>query len=436
MNLAVGFWLESVVYRACGLPLALRRWSGTPMAGLPADRQCVRDCYLDTFASPLSGADLAAYVVAAIIWPLAIPMAAGWLTLRNGAAIRRRSGKGAWRQFAEQLQLAWREGVLPPWYYIFELHEPGRREKAGLFLTRWESKRGVYPAMRGRGPVAPLRDKARFAAHCAAHGVRAAPVLAEIRKGSTTFTDARRTLPDADLFVKPAAGRGGVGAERWTCVGPGRYRGPGVVTVDAADLLKRLEVRSRRRDLLIQPRLTSHRDLADLACGALATVRILTCLDEDGRPEVTDAVFRMAAVEGSPVDNFHAGGIAAPVDLASGRLAAATDLGMDARRGWVERHPVTGAAITGRILPFWAEAQDLARQAHRAFSEHLVIGWDVGLLDDGPCIVEGNGGPDLDLMQRPARQPMGGRRFSQLCAFHLDRRRRQMSEGAPAWTAG
>jgi len=421
MNAELGAWLESVVYRACGLPLALRRSMGLAGAGLPPDRQCVRDCYLDTFGCISSARDLAALVVAAAIWPLAAPLSAGWMTLRNAQAIRRRNGKGALRQFAEQLELAWREGLLPPWYYIFELHEPAQRAQAALFFTRWESKRGVYPVVRRAGPVAPLRDKARFAAHCQAHGIRAAPLVAEVRKCVTTFHGDQKSLPPQDLFVKPIAGRGGTGAAVWAYVGEGRYRSGRSEIVDAAALLRRLEARSRRRDLLIQPRLVNHGDVRDLACGTLATARILTCLDEEGRPEVMAAVFRMAAVEGSPVDNFHAGGIAASVELATGRLTAATDLGMDARRGWTERHPVTGALILGRALPCWPEALELARRAHAVFSDHLVVGWDVALLDDGPCIIEGNGGPDLDVMQRPARSPMGGQRFSQLCAFHLAR---------------
>ena len=42
---------------------------------------------------------------------------------------------------------------------------------------------------------------------------------------------------------------------------------------------------------------------------------------------------------------------------------------------------------------------DLCFRAHRAFAGLRIIGWDVGITDDGPLLVEGNATPDLDLMQ-------------------------------------
>jgi hypothetical protein len=52
----------------------------------------------------------------------------------------------------------------------------------------------------------------------------------------------------------------------------------------------------------------------------LPTVRVVTCLDERGGPELIGAVFRMSVGKNVTVDNLHAGGIAAQVALDSGRL--------------------------------------------------------------------------------------------------------------------
>ena len=91
-------------------------------------------------------------------------------------------------------------------------------------------------------------------------------------------------------------------------------------------------------------------------------------------------------------------------------------------RGWCERHPDTGAAIAGRALPYWQETLDLARRAHTlAFADHVVIGWDIAILAEGPRLVEGNKGPDLDLVQKSHREPLGNARLGQLLAFHLRR---------------
>jgi hypothetical protein len=110
------------------------------------------------------------------------------------------------------------------------------------------------------------------------------------------------------------------------------------------------------------------------------------------------------------------------VDIATGRLGRASDLGMDASLGWFSAHPDTGEAIEGRVLPFWDEARRLAIRAHRAFADRVVIGWDIAILENGPILIEGNGNPDLDIIQRFMRVGLRGQRFGELVAFHLRQR--------------
>jgi hypothetical protein len=66
----------------------------------------------------------------------------------------------------------------------------------------------------------------------------------------------------------------------------------------------------------------------------------------------------------------------------------------------------------------WKEVRDLAFRAHQAFNDRTIIGWDIGIAPDGPILIEGNYGPDVDMMQRPA-DPLGRGRFTQLIAHHL-----------------
>ena len=83
----------------------------------------------------------------------------------------------------------------------------------------------------------------------------------------------------------------------------------------------------------------------------LVVADVAALLREKGDYEVTDAALRMSVSPASPVDNFHAGGIAAAVDVRTGRLGQATDLGMGPDFKWHDVHPLTGAQITGRQLP-------------------------------------------------------------------------------------
>jgi hypothetical protein len=174
----------------------------------------------------------------------------------------------------------------------------------------------------------------------------------------------------------------------------------------------------------------NHMALRDLGNGALATLRILTCLDEQDRPEIVAAMLRMAVGRNRTVDNLHAGGIAAQVALTSGILTEATDLGLRVHRGFVGSHPDSGAPIAGRVIPHWPTVCALARRAHLAFADRIFIGWDIAVLDDGPCVVEANSGPDVDLLQRHDGRGLCATRYGVLLAWHVRQCTRNASAAA------
>jgi hypothetical protein len=362
------------------------------------------------------------------VWPAVNLGMIGWTTWLNGGAIRGRTGKGIIRQFVEQWALAFGHSIIPPYYYVFDLHDPAKRRQAGQYLQRFETKGGLYRLFKRRMRAkSALQDKVAFAKLCQAQGVATAPVILELANGKPVGgkpvggQGGAVTLPPVDLFVKPSEGRGGQGAERWDHDGArggwvrdGRF-------LDAAGLLQHFAALSQGERYLVQPRLVNHADVRDLSNGALSTIRLLTCMNEAGGYEATNAVFRMAVGGNSLVDNFHAGGIAAAVDMASGVLGPATDLGMRAERGWCDRHPNSDAAITGQRLPHWPETLAMACRAHAAFPDRIMIGWDIAVLDEGPQIIEANGSPDLDIHQRCEGRPIGNARFGELLAFHAGR---------------
>lgn len=401
---------ERILYRIAGLPVACR--------GLltPDRRSGVHSAYAHYYWTPDGAVEWLELAAALVLWPFVLVLSAIWFTLGNGKHIAARSGRPAARQLIEQIACYFSAGILPPWYYIFSLHDRDV-SAATRFINRFETKRGAYRLLaRHTGQTSPLADKAAFAQRCAAAGLSSAPIIGLARDGRY----AGGPLPRHDLFVKPITGRGGRGAERWDHIGAGAYRHETRGVMNAAELCARLARESKRVPRLVQPRLVNHAALASFSNGALATVRALTCLDEVGRPELVAAVFRMATGANRTVDNIHAGGIAAAIDLRSGRLSAATDLGMDATLGWLDRHPDTGASIAGTALPGWDAVRRLALDAHAAFADRICIGWDIALIDTGACLVEGNGAPDVDLMQRPMRRGLATARFGTLLAYHLE----------------
>jgi len=359
-----------------------------------------------------------------LTWPPIVFGTSAWFTALNGPAIRRRSGKGVVRQMYEQLQLATRHAILPPWYYMFELFEEARFQRAGEYLRRDETKGGIFRMLQRVAKDRTLNNKARFADRCRKHDIRT-PDYLEAKFGSVLRPGRQEadSLPHADLFVKPTRGRGGRGTESWRYDGS-RWSREGAVAIDEPALLEHLRVLSTTEKYLIQRRLVSHPDLADLSAGVLTTVRMMTILAENGDFEATHAVYRMPSTASAKVDNFHAGGLAAKIDIETGELGPASDIGLHPDSDWHTNHPVSGAQIAGRKMPFWKETIDLARRAHAAMPERAIIGWDIAIVADGPMLIEGNGGADLDIIQRAHREPMGNSRFGELLAHHLENRTR------------
>lgn len=404
----------------------------------PAASVTIGKAYRSRFWHPRRAGEWLDILVAFLAWPFGVLFCALSYTWKNGAVVAERFGRSPVRQFGDQLRLVVTSGLLPPWYYIFELYRPGEMKLARCYLTRGETKRGAYRILaEARRSASPLSDKEAFASFCAERDIAALPVLLSAHEGELRGPiSTPRALPRIDLFVKPVRARGGRGAERWDHRGGGIYRlHESGLQLSAEQFLERLREMSRSQPLLVQERARNHPAISDLTNGALSTIRMISCLDEQDEPEIMAAVLRMAVGQNATVDNVHAGGMGVPIDLAGGRLLQGTDMGVDAHMGWIDFHPTTGGRITGRPLPMWKETCDLVRRAHRAFGDWVVIGWDVAVMADRPRLVEGNSGPDIDLIQRPMRRPFGNDRFGELLAHHLNRpevRRYWADENAPA----
>jgi len=345
------------------------------------------------------------------------------LIKKNGRAVYEITGIPAWKQYFDMLKFSLILPTRPQNYYIYDLFDPQNRAAARDFIFRHETKNVLYKMLDvpRLGEISPLTDKGKFARKALAAGLPIAPTICSIEDGKVEYFN---ELPPEDLFVKRLKGKGGAGAELWFYLSrEGVYRKKGrKLKLDADRLIRHYREKSGEEPVLIQARVTNHPELIDISCSALSTCRVMTILNEKDEPEVVAAVYRMAARQGSIVDNFHRGGIAAPVNIDSGTLGLATNLGLKADLGRVACHPLTGAQIEGRKLPFWAETMQLAVRAHEAFRPRVVVGWDICITESGPILIEGNAQPCVDFIQRTYNQPLGRMRFGEIMAFHLRRR--------------
>ena len=319
-----------------------------------------------------------------------------WVPWRAGAVQRKFGLDAAWRRRATAIARA--RFADPNDIALFRVESA---EALDGYVRRYEDaafNKAINPL--GWTPQCALADKARFAARCRAAGLPHAETIAiATRSGVEWFGE-----PDGrGLVAKPTDGEGGDGL---------RMLGP---IADRAALTAALG--GVRGTVIVQPRVTPHPALADVALAALPTVRIVTILDEHGAPEVVSATMRLPSDPVAVVDNMKAGGLLAPVDLADGTLGLACK---GYGGGDYRTHPVTGAAIPGRALPDWDGSKALVVRAHAlAFADYALIGWDVAMTPGGPLLIEGNGKPGVLMPQRAARRGLCETRYGALLAHHL-----------------
>jgi hypothetical protein len=75
--------------------------------------------------------------------------------------------------------------------------------------------------------------------------------------------------------------------------------------------------------------------------------------------------------------------------------------------------------VTGRVISNWPAIAAVARDAHRAFSGRMIIGWDLALATEGVFVIEGNSDADTHFLQRVHRQMIGHSPLAPLLRHHL-----------------
>jgi hypothetical protein len=353
------------------------------------------------------------------------------LVRRHGGTVSAEAQVPRWRQLATMVWLSTTLPTPPGYYYKFELYRSAQRKQAMHYLYNFETKAVLFELLGKGGPAPdeapPLEDKLRFSAHAQLNGLAAIPTIAELTDG-----DIDAEIPRRDLFVKPRHGQSGRSAMAWTYRRDNdTYQLVGTdKAVDRSELTREIMLRAGRQPMLVQPRLSSHGDIAGLALDAVPTCRVVTIIDETGQPEPVLAVFRMPSRPSTVVDDVRTGAIAAAVDLSSGRLTSAASLNRSSYHRFA-RHPHTSAPIEDAVLPDWPSVLRLASDGHRCFPSYVFVSWDVALTPDGPTLIEGNATIGVDALQRVHLTPLGNHRFGQLLARHLRDRVTKLDAAQP-----
>lgn len=149
---------------------------------------------------------------------------------------------------------------------------------------------------------------------------------------------------------------------------------------------------------VFQTLLRPHPDLARLIGPTVGTLRVLS-LRFAGGPAPLYAMLKLPG-PGAMVDGALSGSNAAAIiDPESGQIRRAQLLSDPIGKDLLHSH-VTGVALPGATLPHFAEAVELALDAHRLFPHLGVLGSDVILTDKGPILNELNANPLAGLVQK------------------------------------
>lgn len=208
-------------------------------------------------------------------------------------------------------------------------------------------------------------------------------------RGDTRPDDVADMMTLPQLIGKPLEGSSGQGIQRYT---PEDWQGgpEAFLARLKADGIGILE------EIVIQ-----HPAMASLCPTSVNTCRIATLLG-DKREGIVYAFLRIG--NGKVMDNVDCGGMAARIDLDSGKLLT---VGADKAGNTYTRHPITGTEIIGFTVPYWEEAKAMCLEAAKKVPQMRFVAWDVAITPDGPTFIEGNSFPSHAVPQFAAHYPDG-----------------------------
>ncbi len=257
-------------------------------------------------------------------------------------------------------------------------------------------------------------NKFLFFQFCREYDFRSPSVLAAYENGRCIFSEfENKQLPKEDLFIKKMNGMMGMGAKK-LLYQDGVYTDNRGNRYNEESLFNLLEETSiKNYPVLLQHVIKNHPSWSKFTSGALATCRIVTYRTPDSSEiKPLFATFRMP-VGTMHVDNFSAGGIAAPVDVKTGMLG--TLVGSKPINGFYEftHHPDTKQRVEGTVLPEWIDLLAFALKMHRKVRSAFV-GWDICLTDHGCCVLEGSLEWGVSTYESPYEKPIKNTQYPEI----------------------
>ena len=336
--------------------------------------------------------------------------------VREVSEVSTATGRSAFTVGAEVVSAWLRDGIDPrqfAGYMLWDVARAARRD-----FVRASELDPFFAATTQRADRALMLDKAGFAVHALSCGIPCLPTVAVINRcegmevptaavaaeRAGLFEVLERVTAKGDVVLKPSVGKQGIGVYRVSH--GGRVRDADGQDVSMAALTESVFAYRHPAGAygyIVQPLLDSHPELVELTgVTELSTLRVITAVRE-GVVHTVRAFLKIAA-PGRLTNNFRGGAtgsLLTPLDPTSGRLGDLVGILRPENRFAIERtstHPVTGRRVSGRELPAWRDALDVAHRGALLHPRTATLGWDIVLGPAGWHVLEvntswGPGGP-------------------------------------------
>ena len=200
-------------------------------------------------------------------------------------------------------------------------------------------------------------------------------------------------LSKKKIILKPRFGTGGQGIIKVTLAVDGNYS----VNNKIKTKVEFFNLISKLNDYIavefIQQSTFSEKFFPD----STNTIRITTyCNPKTNEGEILYSLMRFGRTKSAPADNVGAGGIYSLIDLNTGKLMQAIELGENGKYSFHKSHPDTKVNIVDVDIPQWDNLKQSFKNLASLISPYIKFaGWDIILTDNSYFLIEGNNGPDL-----------------------------------------
>lgn len=254
-------------------------------------------------------------------------------------------------------------------FYLFKFQNKTPEEQA-KYVTM-----GMFNKMRikynnHKSNFAEFNDKAKFNSN-----FRQFVKHSWFENRNMTYDEFLKNIEGLDkVIVKPLTATQGKGIQVFSC------------NVSEEENRKLYEELMGMKRSIVEEYIIQNKEIAGFGNTSVNTVRIMT-LNFNGECKILHGSFRIGI--GGVVDNFHAGGIIAGVDVKTGIVETKA---IDLNGNLYEKSPTTGKDIVGFKIPFWNEILDACQAMYDKYDKTKLVGWDFAILDDGVDLIEGNPG--------------------------------------------